>query len=99
MIKFIAYFWLIIALSILGIVGGVYYLSKVIVFILKSLFEDLLSAQGAKNIVDNVFHGLLLVLILHYSGVANINLKDFDLVMFIALTLLIKPIYKLIIKI
>lgn len=78
--------------------AATYFLFKTLAFIVGSLLEALFSDKGVQKLMDNVFYGSVFIIILHASEISILSLSGVDLAVFIGLTLLLKPLEKLIIK-
>jgi uncharacterized membrane protein len=76
----------------------IYILFKTVSFVFVELAKALFSDKGVKKLMDNIFYGSIFVIILHASEVSTLTLAGPDLAIFIGLTLLLKPLEKLIIK-
>ena len=96
--KFKALLSVTVILFVMFAVFAIYTSIRVTTNIIKTVFSEMFSREGVKKLTDNLFYGSILVLVLHFSEISTLTLTDVDLIIFIGLVLLIKPIEKIIMK-
>jgi hypothetical protein len=95
-LKLVLYALLIVTTLILSVV--VYLGLKIIWAMLVSLYETFFTKAGLLKLIDALYYGSAMVLILDFTSISPIALEGIDLVAFILMVLLLKPLEKSIIK-
>jgi hypothetical protein len=77
---------------------GVVLAIKTASFILLALYEALLSPEGILKVLDSLFYGMLVVLLLHYTGILPQVFNNHGLIISWTMVVLLKPIEKIIVN-